>query len=270
VDQRAYAIRRHILDMAAGPEGAHVGGSLSCADIIAVLFFDVLRLRPDDPHWPERDHFVLSKGHACPALYAALAERGYLAREELATYGRRGSRLGGHPRRAVPGVELPTGSLGHGLSLGVGLALGAMRDGRQSRVFVLLGDGELQEGSVWEAAMSASHLRLGNLVAIVDRNGWQITGTTEQCMSLEPLADRWRAFGWDVVDVDGHDVSALQAALAPTRAARGRPTVLLARTTKGRGVRFLENKKSSHYVKLTEQLHRRALASLGSAASGGP
>ncbi|MGQ0825907.1 MAG: transketolase [Actinomycetota bacterium] len=260
----AYAIRRHVLDIAAGPEGTHVGGSLSCADLLAVLFFAVLKFRPDDPQWPDRDYFVLSKGHASAALYGALAECGLLPAEELRTYGRRGSRLAGHPLSSVPGVEFATGSLGHGLSLGVGLALAAQRDGRPSRVFVLLGDGELQEGSVWEAVMSASHLGLDNLVAIVDRNDWQITGRTEDCISLEPLADRWRAFGWNVLDVDGHDIEAVQATLGCGARAPGQPSVVLAKTTKGRGVRFLEDKKSSHYVTLSRALYKRALASLES------
>jgi transketolase len=260
--ERALAIRRHILDMAAGPEGAHAGGSLSCADILAVLFFSTLRRRPEEPDWPDRDHFVLSKGHASAALYAALAEVGLLEVAELATYARSGSRLAGHPPRGLPGVEFPTGSLGHGLSLGVGLALAATLDGRASRTFVLLGDGELQEGSVWEAMMAAAHLRLDNLVAIVDRNRWQISGPTEELVTLEPLADRWRAFGWRVAELDGHDLEALRDTLeGPIEP--GVPTVVIASTTKGRGVRFLEDRKKSHYVKLSADLHRRAVASLG-------
>jgi transketolase len=260
--RRARAIRRHILDMAASPEGTHAGGSLSCAEILAVLYFDVLRVRPADPHWPDRDHFILSKGHAGAALYAALAERGFLPPEELASYARPGGRLAGHPLRRVPGVELPTGSLGHGLSLGVGLALAARLDGRPSRTFVLLGDGELQEGSVWEAIMAAAQLRLGSLAAIVDRNGWQISGRTEECIGLEPLPDRLAAFGWTPHDVDGHDVGALRTALAGVAPGEGRPTAVVARTTQGRGVRFLEDRRASHYVRLSPELLARARASL--------
>lgn len=267
VRRHALAIRRHVLDIAAGPVGAHVGGSLSCADILAVLFADVLRRRPDEPGWPDRDHLILSKGHASAALYGALAEFGALPAEELATYAQPGSRLAGHPRRSVPGVEFPTGSLGHGLSLGVGLALAAQRDARPNRTFVILGDGELQEGSVWEAAMSAAHLRLGRLVAIVDRNGWQISGRTEDCMQLEPLAARWEAFGWRAVTADGHDVDGLSAILSRDPKADAAPTVVLAATVKGRGVRFIEGRKSCHYMRLSPDLHRRALASLEATAA---
>lgn len=259
---RAYEIRRHILEMAAGPEGAHMGGALSCAEILAILYFEVLRLRPTQPDWMERDHFILSKGHASAALYAALAMRGFFPLAELNTYGQSGGRLAGHPHRNVPGVEFPTGSLGHGLSLGVGLALAARLDKRPNRVFVLLGDGELQEGSVWEAMMSAAHYRLDNIVAIIDRNSWQITGRTENCMTLEPLTDRWRAFGWEVCVVDGHDVEALRVPLAGAPLVPGRPTAIVARTVKGRGVTFFQENKKSHYVKLTPDLHKRALASL--------
>jgi transketolase len=259
---RAARIRRHVVGMAASPEGCHAGGSLSCADVLAVLYFGVLRLRPGQPDWPDRDHFVLSKGHASAALYAALAERGFLPPAELATYARPGGRLAGHPLRRVPGVEFPTGSLGHGLALGLGLALADRLDGRPGRTFVLLGDGELQEGTIWEALTPAAQHRLDNLVAIVDRNGWQITGRTEDVGGLEPLPDRFRAFGWEAREVDGHDVEALLAELSAVPRAPGRPTALVARTVKGRGVPFLEGRRRSHYVRLDERLERRALASL--------
>lgn len=262
----ALRVRRHVLAIGAGPEGTHVGGSLSAVEILVTLFFHELRIRPSDPDWPDRDFFVLSKGHASAGLYGALAERGFIDREELGTYGLYGGRLAGHPLRAVPGVEFPTGSLGHGLSLGVGVALGAKRTGRPNRAFVLLGDGELQEGSVWEAVMAAPHFELDNLVAIVDRNGWQISGTTEECVRLEPLADRWASFGWNVLSVDGHDPDALVGAYASAQATRGKPTVIVARTLKGRGVRFFEDRKKSHYVTLSPQLYERALASLRGSA----
>ena len=260
--QQAFRIREHILAMGASAAGAHVGGSLSAADLLTVLYFHVLNVRPEEPRWSERDYFVLSKGHASAGLYATLAERGYFPAEELATYAQEGSRLAGHPKKTLPGVEFPTGSLGHGLSLGVGLALAAQRDGRANRAFVLMGDGELQEGSVWEAAMAASHHRLDNLIAIVDRNRLQITGSTERQMSLEPLADRWRAFGWQVAEVDGHDMEALTAFFAGVPLKKGAPTVLIAQTQKGRGVKFMEGRKKSHYVNLTPNLHSRALADL--------
>jgi transketolase len=260
--ERALRVRERVLEIGANPEGTHVGGSLSIADVLTVLYFDVLNVRPEEPDWPERDYFVLSKGHACAALYATLSQRGFFPEEECETYGRFGSRLAGHPLRRLPGVEFPTGSLGHGLSLGVGLALAARLDERPNRSFVLLGDGELDEGSVWEAAMSGAHFGLDNLVAVVDRNGWQITGRTEETMRLEPLAERWRAFGWEVAEIDGHDLDELRTVFRAIPFTPGRPSVVVARTTKGRGVRLFEDRKKSHYVTLAPQLHRRAAASL--------
>ncbi|MGW5739698.1 MULTISPECIES: transketolase [Streptomyces] len=258
----AQLVREQILEMGTSPDGTHVGGSLSAADIMTLLYNEVLRLRPEEPDWADRDRFILSKGHASAALYAVLAARGFLPAAELASYGVTGGRLAGHPLRRLPGVEFPSGSLGHGLSLGVGSALAARRQGRPSRVFVLMGDGEIQEGSVWEAAMSAAHLRLANLTAIVDRNRLQITGHTEERMGLEPLADKWRAFGWHTVEVDGHDLDALRGALTAPPAADERPTMVIAETVKGKGVPLFEDKKKSHSVKLSPNLHRRALAGL--------
>lgn len=260
--QRALHIREHILAMASGPEGAHVGGSMSIADVMAVLYFNVLRIRPDDPLWEGRDYFILSKGHAGVGLYATLTERGFFPVEEIATYSRFGSRLAGHPLRKIPGVEFPTGSLGHGLSLGVGLALAAQRDGRSNRSFVALGDGELQEGSVWEAVMAGAHYGLDNLTAIVDRNRLQISGSTENIMQLEPLADRWRSFGWGVVEVDGHDLPALLDTFAGLPVEPGKPSAVIARTIKGRGLKSLEGRKKVHYAKLSAAQYQRALAEL--------
>jgi transketolase len=265
---RAFAVREHVLGMGASPEGAHVGGGLSAADIMVALFFGVLRLRPEEPRWEGRDHFILSKGHASAVLYACLAERGFIGRDELATYSRAGSRLAGHPLRKVPGVEFPTGSLGHGLSLGIGLALAAKRDGRGNRVFVLMGDGELQEGSVWEAVMAASHHRLDNLVAVVDRNRLQISGGTEERMGLEPLEDRWRSFGWEARTLDGHDLGALLEAFGGAPFRPGAPSVVIARTLKGKGVRFLEGRKKSHYVNFTPELLSRAVRELRAGRGG--
>ncbi|NUS12505.1 MAG: transketolase, partial [Streptomyces sp.] len=222
----------------------------------------VLRHRPDDPQWPDRDWFVLSKGHASAALYAVLSGHGYFPPEECATYGQRGGRLAGHPLRRLPGVEFPTGSLGHGLALASGVALAAARTGRATRVFVLLGDGELQEGSNWEAIMSAAQFGLDNLTAVVDRNGWQISGRTEESVALEPLDERWRSFGWSVADADGHDLGALRTVLTAPPPVRGRPTVVIARTVKGRGVPVFENRKKSHYVRLSPRLYERAAAGL--------
>lgn len=267
--ERAAWMREQIVEMSAQPLGAHLGGSLSAADVLAVLFFHVMRLRPEQPDWPERDRFLLSKGHASAALYAALAGRGFLDPEELGTYGQTGGRLAGHPLRRVPGVELSTGSLGHGLPLALGLSIGARRDGRQSRSFVLVGDGELQEGSIWEAATVASALRLSKLVAIVDVNGWQMTGPTADHDSTERLAERWSAFGWETVEVDGHDLPALVGALDGERPPEGAPTAVLAHTVKGRGVSFIEDDARSHYVKLSPRLRQRALASLAAPGEAG-
>jgi transketolase len=264
----ALRVREQVLAVGASPVGTHIGSSLSATDILVALYFDVLRVRPDDPHWADRDYFILSKGHASAALYATLAERGFFAASELATYGTAAGRLFAHPTPNIPGVEFATGSLGHGLSLGVGLALGAQRRELPNRVFVVMGDGELQEGSVWEAAMSASHYGLSNLTAIVDRNGLQISGGTERRMKLEPLAERWRSFGWQVQDVDGHDMEQLTSVLRAVPAAPDRPTMLLARTVKGRGVGFLENRKHSHYAVMSEQIHARALRALRASAAG--
>lgn len=249
-------VREHIVDMCAGPEGGHLGGSLSLVEILTTLYFGVLRLDPDSPAAADRDILILSKGHGALALYAVLAERGFIPVSELATFGQPGSRLMGHPGRAVPGVEMPTGALGHGLALGNGFALAA----RDRRCFVLLGDGELQEGSVWEAAMAASSLGLDNLMAVVDRNGLQLGGETEATMALEPLADRWRAFGWAVREVDGHDPGELRAAFLATEP--GQPVVVLAHTVKGSGLPFIQGRPESHYARLSERQHARALAVL--------
>lgn len=262
LQEAAARIRAHVVDMCAGPEGGHLGGGLSCADILAALYFSVLRVDPARPDDPERDRFLLSKGHAALALYATLAERGFLPVGELAQFGRPGSRLMGHPVRAVPGVELPTGSLGHGLPLGCGFALAARYAGRSSRSFVLLGDGELQEGSVWEAAIAAATLRLDRLVAVVDCNGLQLTGATGDIAPMEPLADRWRSFGWAVREVDGHAPALLADQLSAAPWEPGKPSVLIARTVKGNGVPFLAGRAAGHYVTLSPRNHARAAGAL--------
>jgi|HubBroStandDraft_3_1064219.scaffolds.fasta_scaffold05648_2 transketolase len=259
----AHTLRRHVVHMAADSPGAHVGGCMSAAEILTVLFFDgVLRVDPEQPKMEGRDYLVFSKGHASAVLYAALAERGFFPVAELGTYKQMGSRLAGHSLKSIPGVELATGSLGHGLAVGNGLALAGKHDRLGYRVFVVLGDGECQEGSVWEAAMTAAHYRLDNVVAIVDRNGVQEDGPTEEIMALEPFADKWRAFNWEVREVDGHDVEALSAALHDVPFAPGRPSLLLARTVKGKGVSFAENTNVWHYGKLSPADKARALADL--------
>lgn len=269
LDSVAARIRSHVVDMCAGPEGGHLGGAFSCADVLTALYFSVLNVDPDRPDDPERDRFLLSKGHAAVGLYATLAERGFFPVGELAGYGRPGSRLMGHPVRAVPGVELPTGSLGHGLALGCGFALAARYAGRVSRTFVLLGDGELQEGSVWEAAIAAASLRLDRLIAVVDRNGLQLTGATEGIAPMEPLAERWRSFGWAVRDVDGHDPARLAEHLGAAPWEPGKPSVLIARTVKGQGLPFLAGRSASHYVTLSPRNHARAINALRATETAG-
>jgi transketolase len=268
LEEAADTLRRHVVDMAADA-GAHVGGSLSVAEILAVLYFDgVLRVDPAQPKMDGRDYLIFSKGHASAALYGALAERGFFPVAELASYKRMGSRLAGHPAKSIPGVELATGSLGHGLPVGNGIALAGKHDGRDYRVFVLLGDGECQEGVVWEAAMAAAHYRLDNLVAIVDRNGVQEDGPTEKIMALEPFAAKWRAFNWEVREVDGHDVAELSRALHAVPFAPGRPSLLLARTVKGKGLSFAENTSAWHYGKLSPEQRAQALAELAASRAG--
>lgn len=257
----ALRVREHVVRMCSGPEGGHLGGSMSLVEILLVLYRRVLRVDPARPDAPERDVLLLSKGHGAIALYAVLAERGYFPVELLAEYCMPGSPLMAHPTTAVPGVEMPSGALGHGLPLGVGFAVAARLDGGGRRCFVVLGDGELQEGSVWEAAMAAGTLGLDSLTAVVDRNGLQITGSTEAVAGLEPLAEKWRAFGWNVVEVDGHDAGALTAALlAPPHP--GRPTAVIARTVKGKGLPQVEGQARSHYTRMSERHRDRALAVL--------
>lgn len=268
--RHADSMRRQVVQMCFGPEGGHLGGSLSIVDILAVLYFEVLANVADGPDHPERDLLLLSKGHGAIALYAALAERGYLAADELETFGRSGGRLMGHPVRALPGVEVPTGSLGHGLGLGAGFAMAAQLQSSTRRSFVIVGDGELQEGSCWESAAVAAGQRLDRLVAIVDRNGLQLTGPTEQVVGMEPLADRWRSFGWDVREVDGHDHAALAAALHTAPWTAGRPSALIAHTHKGHGVPKLVDQPQSHCLAaLSDRQQRQIQASLAAFLAGG-
>ena len=239
-------VRRDIVTMTAAAGSGHPGGSLSAVELLVSLYFHVMRHRPDDPAWPDRDRFVESKGHACPVLYSVLARSGYFPVEELATFRKLNSRLQGHAKLGTPGVEMSSGSLGQGLSFGIGAALGARLDGRDSRVYVLLGDGELNEGQVWEAAMAAPFYKLDNLTAIVDRNGIQNDRFTSEVMSLEPLADRWHSFGWHVRETDGHDLAHVLDALEEARTVTDRPTAIIAHTVKGKGVSFMENNPDFH------------------------
>lgn len=265
LEKKAREIRRHIIRMVGTAGSGHPGGSLSAADIVTALYFAVMRLDPARPDWPDRDRFVLSKGHAAPVLYAALAERGYFPVDELGTLRKLGSRLQGHPdMKKLPGVEMSTGSLGQGLSAANGMALAAKLDGKDYRVYVLLGDGEIQEGQVWEAAMAAAHYKLDNVTVIVDFNGYQIDGPVTEVMNPEPIAAKWWAFGWRVLEIDGHDMRAILTALNEARATEGRPTVIVARTVKGKGVSFMEGQVDWHGKAPKEDQVRAALAELGS------
>ncbi len=268
LEEKARALRRHVVNMTAAANSGHPGGSLSAADIVAALYFRVMRgLDPQNPKNPDRDRFVLSKGHCCPVLYAALAEKGFIPVDELETFRKLHSRLQGHPdMNKVPGVEASAGSLGQGFSMAVGMALAGKIDGRGYRVYALLGDGECQEGQVWEAAMSAAHYRLDNLVAIVDRNGLQIDGPTEEVMGLDPLPDKWSAFGWHTLEIDGHSFPEILAALDEAAAVRGKPTAIIARTVKGKGVSFMENAVEWHGVAPNAEQRQQALAELGGVA----
>lgn len=233
--------------MVAKAKASHIGSVLSMADILAVLYSEVLRLQPSDPGWPDRDRLILSKGHACAGLYAALALRGFFPVEELETYGRDGSRFMTHVSHKVPGVEFSTGSLGHGLAFGCGKALGARRGRKAWRVFVMLSDGELDEGSSWEAILFAPQHRLDNLVAIVDYNQIQSLGSVPEVLELAPLADKLRAFRWAVREVDGHDHAQIRSALSTVPWEAGHPSCLIARTVKGKGVSFMEGQLPWHY-----------------------
>jgi transketolase len=262
--EHARRIRRDIVEMLAAAGSGHPGGSLSAADLVACLYFAVMRHRPDDPGWADRDRFVLSKGHACPVLYAALAEAGYITRDLLTSLRRFGSPLQGHPdRRKLGLVEVSTGSLGVGLSMGIGLALAARLRRSPSRTYVLLGDGECEEGQVWEAAMFGAHLRLGSLCAIVDFNRLQLDASVEEITDLEPLAAKWRAFNWHVVEVDGHDHGKILDAFAEAAKTRDRPTVIVASTVKGKGVSFMENQLRYHGTVPDRRELEQALREIG-------
>lgn len=266
----AREIRKHVIRMTGEAGSGHPGGSLSAADILSVLYFNEMRIRPDDPHWPERDRFVLSKGHAAPALYAALAEAGYFPREDLAGLRQLGSHLQGHPdMRGTPGVEMSTGSLGQGFSASCGMAISAKIDGADWRVYVMLGDGELEEGQVWEAAMTAAHRKLDNLTAFVDWNGLQIDGPIAEVKSINRIGERFAAFGWHVIEIDGHDIRAIMGALSEARATRGMPTVIVAKTVKGKGVSFMENQVGWHGTAPKPEQVEAALAELNASAKVG-
>jgi transketolase len=261
--EMAKKLRRHVITMIAKAGSGHPGGSLSAADIVTALYFRVLHHDPKDPQWSERDRFILSKGHAAPILYAALAESGYFPVAELETLRKIDSRLQGHTDRTLtPGVEMSAGSLGMGLSFAIGTAMAARLDSKPYRTYVLLSDGECQEGQTWEAALAAPHFKLDNLTAMVDCNGIQLSGRTCDIMNLEPLIQKWQAFGWHVIEIDGHDLDQILSAIHEAEKMKGRPTVITARTIKGKGVSFMENNVAFHGKAPTPEEAERALKEL--------
>ena len=273
---KAQELRLDVLEMVYGAQTGHLGGAMSCAEILAALYFHHLRVDPQRPEWPQRDRLLFSKGHACAMLYAALAHRGFFPRAELSTFRRLDSRLQGHPERGkLPGVEIPAGPLGHGVPVGAGMALAFRMEGAKPsaasapsaraggpRIYVLLGDGELNAGVVWEGAMTAAKYRLGNLTAILDANGVQQTGASADVMPTEPLADKWRAFGWHVIEIDGHNVCQVADALDCADEVHARPTLILARTTKGKGVSFMEYDHRWHGKPPSPEEYEQARAEL--------
>ena len=248
LDERSKYLRKLVVRTLEGGERGHVGSSMSLIEIMRVLYDDVLRYRPKEPQWRDRDRMILSKGHGCIALYVMLADKGFFPLDTLDTFCRRDSILGGHPEAGkVPGVEASTGALGHGLSISVGVALAVRMQKRDSRVIVVLGDGEIDEGSVWEAAMCAGKHHLSNLTAVIDYNKVQSAGPTREIQDLEPLADKWRAFNFATVEVDGHDVEALRTVFHSLPLVQDRPTAIICHTVKGKGIRFAENDANWHH-----------------------
>jgi len=242
LEKMAVIIRCDIIDMICTAAAGHPGGSLSAADVVTALYFRIMRLDPQNPDWPDRDRFILSKGHACPVWYAALAERGYFDRSHLKTLRQMGSILQGHPdMRKTPGIDMTAGSLGHGLSAGLGMALSGKLQQKDYHVFVIIGDGESQEGSIWEASMAAPNFKLDNLTAILDYNHLQNDYSVDDIMPIHPAVDKWQAFGWHVIDIDGHDMAQVVAALEEAKSHKGKPTMIVANTVKGKGVSYMEN-----------------------------
>lgn len=266
LETTARQIRRDIIEMTHAAKSGHPGGSLSAVEILTTLYFDEMKIDPAEPKLADRDLFVLSKGHAAPVLYAALARRGYFNPEELITLRQLGSRLQGHPdMKNIPGVEMSTGSLGQGFSTAVGMALSTRVTGSKSRVYALLGDGELNEGLIWEAAMAGAHYKLSNLVAILDFNGLQIDGTNDEVMAVSPVDQKFKSFGWNVLTADGHDFDDLKRVFAEAKTCENAPTVILAKTVKGKGVSFMENQVGWHGKAPSAEEKASAIEELGGA-----
>jgi len=258
----ANRIRQNVLKMTKRAKSSHIGSNYSMVELLVVLYSCILRVKPKQPNWPERDRFILSKGHACAALYALLAEKGFFPLEWLDTFCLDGSPLAGHVTHSIPGVEVSTGALGHGLPIATGMALAAKRDGKVYRAFALLSDGECDEGSVWESALFAQQHKLDNLIAIVDYNKIQSLGTVKEVMDLDPFADKWSAFGWSVREIDGHDLNHIKSTLSALPFETGRPSCMIAHTVKGKGVSFMENQLLWHYRWPHEGEFEAALAEL--------
>jgi len=244
--EKAKIIRRSIVEMISLAKSGHPGGSLSLADIMTCLYFSVMNHDPDNPQWTDRDRLHLSKGHACPVWYSVLAECGYFDKKHLSFLRKLGSLLQGHPDRRVPGVDVASGSLGQGLSVALGMALAGKLDKKDYTVYCIMGDGELQEGNIWEAAMAVSHFKLDNLCAIIDYNKFQIDGRVDEIMNIAPLEDKWKAFGWHVIVIDGHDIKDILRGLNEAKKFQGKPSVIIANTIKGKGVSFMENTVDFH------------------------
>lgn len=262
LEEKAKRIRRLIIQMVTKAGSGHPGGSLSSTDLITCLYLARLHHHPKDPKWPDRDRFHMSKGHCCPLWYAVLAETGYFKKKELRTLRRFGSILQGHPDWRTPGVDIGSGSLGQGLSCAVGMALAARLDRKDYRVYCLLGDGEIQEGQIWEAAMAGAHYKCDNLCAILDYNDFQIDGRVQDIMALEPIVDKWKSFGWHTIDIDGHDMRQILAAYDEAERTKGKPSIIIARTTKGKGVSFMENVVDFHGRAPTPEEGKKALEEL--------
>lgn len=251
--------RKRLVEVVEIAKAGHIGGGLSSMNMLTALYFRVMNVDPKNPKWADRDRFVMSKGHCVEALYSVLEARGFISRELTDTYGQLYSPLAGHPTIEVPGIEVNSGALGHGLPIGVGMAIAAKMDKKDWRTFVLMGDGEQGEGSIYEAAMAGSHYKLDNLVAIIDRNGLQISDTTENVMALEPIAERWSAFGWDVQNINGDDMQAIADAFDRIDYRSGKPHLIVSRTTKGRGVSLMENVLKWHHGVPTDEEYRKAI-----------
>ncbi len=260
---KAYRLRQHVVDIIMAGKGGHIGGDMSVIDILVTLYFDQMNISPENMNDPDRDLFVLSKGHSVEAYYAVLAEKGFFPYEELLEkFSKFGSPYIGHPNNKLPGIEMNSGSLGHGLPVCIGMALAARMDGRPTRVYTVMGDGELAEGSVWEGAMAGGHYKLDNLCAVIDRNRLQISGSTEDVMAHDSQEERWASFGWHVISVPGNDIPALQAAFNEAKATKGKPTVIIANTTKGCGSPLMENKAAWHHKVPTAEEYAIIMADL--------